>query len=215
MLELAVLGLLTERPLHGYELRKQLSQRLGLFWSVSFGSLYPTLTRLERRGYVEKVAADGAAPRRKQAYRITPAGRERFMELLEEGPKGADDDKFRLRVAFFRHLGPEARLRQLERRRAVLVERLSERERSLERAERTEADAYTVSLLRHGLTATSHDLTWLDGLIAAERAALTGEPPRQGGDRPRASDDTVHPAAVERGDGDPLPGSPAGDPPGD
>lgn len=214
MLELAVLGLLTERPLHGYELRKQLSQRLGLFWSVSFGSLYPTLTRLERRGDVEKVASADTASRRKQAYRITPQGEQRFMELLEEGPKAAEDDKFRLRVAFFRHLGPEARLRQLERRRAVLIERLSERERSLERAQHSGTDAYTVSLLQHGVTATAHDLHWLDDLIAAERAALRGEPPRaprSAGDvdddeqnEPGADDPTPSPSAValERGDQD-------------
>ena len=40
MLELAVLGLLKEAPMSGYELRKQLGLKLGAFWRVSFGSLY-------------------------------------------------------------------------------------------------------------------------------------------------------------------------------
>ena len=52
MLELAILGLLEDQALHGYEIRKRLRDELGLFSNVSFGSLYPALSRLERRGAV-------------------------------------------------------------------------------------------------------------------------------------------------------------------
>jgi DNA-binding PadR family transcriptional regulator len=55
MLELPVLGLLKERSMHGYELRKQLGAMLGPFWQVSWGSLYPTLRRLAKSGAVEKL----------------------------------------------------------------------------------------------------------------------------------------------------------------
>ncbi|MDQ3645648.1 MAG: PadR family transcriptional regulator, partial [Actinomycetota bacterium] len=50
MLELPVLGLLKEKEMHGYELRKQLGAMLGPFWQVSWGSLYPTLRRLSKAG---------------------------------------------------------------------------------------------------------------------------------------------------------------------
>jgi len=54
MLDLAILGLLEERgDLHGYEIRKQLRDGLGLLANVSFGSLYPALARLEAAGAVE------------------------------------------------------------------------------------------------------------------------------------------------------------------
>lgn len=62
MLELAVLGLLKEQPLHGYELKKRLAETLGSFWGVSFGSLYPALRRLERSGAIEVVATPGTGP---------------------------------------------------------------------------------------------------------------------------------------------------------
>ena len=55
MLELPVLGLLKERAMHGYELRKQLGAMLGPFWQVSWGSLYPTLRRLAKAGAVAKL----------------------------------------------------------------------------------------------------------------------------------------------------------------
>ena len=47
MLELAILGLLKEQELHGYELKKRLAETLGVGSGVSFGSLYPALARLE------------------------------------------------------------------------------------------------------------------------------------------------------------------------
>ncbi|MDA8379376.1 MAG: PadR family transcriptional regulator [Actinomycetota bacterium] len=62
MIELAVLGLLTEQDLHGYELRKRLRARLGLFSDLSFGSLYPALGRLEAAGAVTAVEQPAHAP---------------------------------------------------------------------------------------------------------------------------------------------------------
>src|SRR2546429_8027330 len=63
MLELAILGLLTEAPLHGYELKKRLGETLGHVWGVSYGSLYPAPPRLERMGAIEVVDPPaGGAP---------------------------------------------------------------------------------------------------------------------------------------------------------
>lgn len=55
MLELAILGLLKERPMHGYDLRKRLRNGSGLAGTLSFGSLYPALARLERAGAVREL----------------------------------------------------------------------------------------------------------------------------------------------------------------
>ena len=173
MLELAILGLLKERAMHGYELRKQLSQKLGFFWTVSFGSLYPTLKKLERRGVVEKFTPGDQTSRRKHVYRITTSGEGEFIELLTEGAHSTwEEDKFPLRVAFFRYLGPDTRLRLLERRKSYLEDKLDEGLRTLGRAKRGVADTYTLSLMRHGVETTEHDIAWLDALIAAERASL-------------------------------------------
>src|SRR2546423_6646703 len=60
LLELAILGLLKEQDLHGYELKKRLTDTLGLFSGVSFGSLYPALARLEAAGAVKAVEAKAA-----------------------------------------------------------------------------------------------------------------------------------------------------------
>lgn len=56
VLEFAILGLLKERPMHGYDLRKRLRSDLGLLSSLSFGSLYPALGRLQAEGAVRETA---------------------------------------------------------------------------------------------------------------------------------------------------------------
>jgi DNA-binding PadR family transcriptional regulator len=60
MFDLAILGLLEENDLHGYELRKRLADLLGVRIAVSFGSLYPALSRLERAGHVKAVTSQPA-----------------------------------------------------------------------------------------------------------------------------------------------------------
>src|SRR5437763_4297161 len=198
MLELAILGLLKEQELHGYELKKRLSAALGPFSSVSFGSLYPALARLEAAGAVKAVEALEApsipmtgsmtgeaaafrarrAPKRggraKKVYGITERGEKLFKELLDADSSSADDDRgFNLRLAFCRYLPPDARLGMLERRRAQLVERLA-RARTTIRAGRERMDAYTRSLMEHGTEATERDISWLDTLIATERRQKRG-----------------------------------------
>ena len=170
MLELAILGLLKERPMHGYQLSRELSESLGGFWRVSYGSLYPTLRRLEKNDEVEAVASEETTVgRRKQVYRITEVGEQAFLRLLQETPHDnqTEDQRFRVRLAFFRYLPPETRLRMLERRRAYLEDRLSTIKDSL-RATRERVDDYTLALMEHGRSATESDIAWVDDLIKAE-----------------------------------------------
>ena len=172
MLELAVLGLLKERSMHGYQLKKSLSETLGPFWQVSYGALYPALKRLRLQGAVEQVYPKTQVGRRRNVYRITAEGERQFAELLETGGERetTDDNGFRVRLAFFRYLKPETRIGVLERRKAALGLRLADLRERLT-AFREPSDGYTLSLMRHGLDSTERDITWLDGMIEAERRA--------------------------------------------
>lgn len=174
MLDLAILGLLREQPRHGYELRRQLSD-LG-FWSVSFGSLYPALRRLEKQSFIVTKDQSG----RRKSYRITMTGQEHLQELLEDDTAVKDDDRsFSLRLAFFRYLEPDARIEVLERRRDHLSERLKASKASIKaRASRTKEkmDRYTLALMEHGVRSAEADIVWLDELIESE---LATEPKRR------------------------------------
>ena len=182
MVELPVLGLLKDRAMHGYELRKQLGAMLGPFWQVSWGSLYPTLRRLAKEGAVEKVVEPTPARRRRgmakstargqgrrrTVYRITPKGDELFAAMLEETAAAVDTEHFTLKLAFFKHLKPETRLALLERRRAYLQDKLAQFKSNL-REYRERIDSYTLSLQRHGMSSTESDIAWIDELILNER----------------------------------------------
>jgi DNA-binding PadR family transcriptional regulator len=175
MLELPVLGLLKSRDMHGYELRKQLTAMLGPLWGVSWGSLYPTLRRLARAGAVVKLTDDPRAgssgranTRRRTVYRITPHGENLFALLLEETGAPADQERFSLRLAFFRYLDPETRLALLERRRAYLLEKLAQFRANL-RDYRGRMDRYSLSLQSHDMAATQNDIAWIDELITSEK----------------------------------------------
>jgi DNA-binding PadR family transcriptional regulator len=125
---------------------------------------------LEKDGAVQSVADGEARARRKNTYEITEKGEKLFFELLQETPHDntTEDTKFRVRLAFFRYLPPETRIRLLERRRATLEDRLSTIKDSLHTT-RERVDTYTLSLMEHGRSATESDIAWLEGLIAAER----------------------------------------------
>ena len=121
MLELAILGLLKERAMHGYQLKKRLAETLGSFWQVLLRVPVPRAQAPPAsRGGRDDLPREEVG-RRKNVYRITPAGEELFAELLERaGADSAGDNGFSVRLAFFQYLKPETRIRLLERRRVYL-----------------------------------------------------------------------------------------------
>ncbi len=193
MIDVAILGLLKEQDLHGYELRTRLGDLPGTRASVvSFGSLYPALNRLERAGLVKAVEANtrtdrpvpssgslagelaafrarhlpSAGGRSKKVYGITPRGEARLVELLTD-PQQDDDRTFAVKVAFCRFLTTEQRLELFERRRAEVAARIAERRRGTERT----LDRYLRMLRERDDANLTNDLAWLDRLIADERQA--------------------------------------------
>lgn len=201
MLELPILGLLHEEPMHGYELKKRLDETLGAATGVSYGSLYPALRRLERAGAIEVVEPDGApspipmtgsiggetaaarvrraltpSRRKRKEYRITDRGTEVLEELLKAGEDAGDERAFALKLAFCRHLAPEDRMALFERRRDWLAQKLARVRGALGAgAAPGRRDLYTRSLMEHDGEATERDLAWIERLIAEERQ-ISGQP---------------------------------------
>jgi DNA-binding PadR family transcriptional regulator len=210
MIELAILGLLKDQDLHGYELRRQLGELSGSRPTVSFGSLYPALGRLERAGHVKAVTHETTAlppaptsgsltgelaafraqrrrerPRRgtrgKKVYGLTSQGEARLHELLA-APEVADDRDFALRLTFCHNLTPAERLTLFEHRRDELAKRRERGSRSAGPGGRV--NTYLRSLLERDTATLTADLEWLDRLIADERHAIEGEiPDNTGGQR--------------------------------
>jgi DNA-binding PadR family transcriptional regulator len=188
VLELAVLGLLRETPMHGYELRKRLYTVLGAFRALSYGSLYPCLHELQAAGLIAADQDETGGPaqagparsgtarvrsghRSLKVYRLTAEGKERLQDLLGEGgPAAWEDDGFGVHFAFFGQTRADVRLRILEGRRSRLEERMESIRAAFTRT-RERVDRYTLELHRHGLESVEREVRWLNELIASERQA--------------------------------------------
>ena len=174
-LELAVLGLLHESPLHGYELRKRLTGVLGWGRVLSYGSLYPCLKQMLRDGLIAEDLSDTgagdlrASRRGRIVYKLTAEGKERFETLVSAaGPSAWEDENFGVHFAFFGSTTSENRLRILEGRRSRLEERIDGVRQSVARS-RQRVDNYTLELQRHGLESVEREVRWLTELIDNER----------------------------------------------
>lgn len=77
----AILTLLLERPMHGYEMIRELESRSGGFWRPSAGSIYPTLQLLEDEGLLRSEESEG-----KRLYALTDAGRTEAEEVQKATP---------------------------------------------------------------------------------------------------------------------------------
>jgi len=173
MLEIAVLGLLSESPMHGYELRKRLASLLGAFRAFSYGSLYPTLRRLSEAGWISEESPAELATRSrrgKRVYQLTAEGKEHLADLLAEvGPDAFDDEGFGARLAFFAQTRSDIRLQILEGRRRRVEEQRDGMKSALGRTgERV--DRYTRVLHEHGLESVDREVRWLTELIEHERS---------------------------------------------
>jgi len=82
--ELAVLTLLAERPLHGYEIAKQIEAQTGGVLRFDMASLYPMLHRFERKNWVKADWQTLPNGRRRRCYRLTAAGRKQIAPLRAE-----------------------------------------------------------------------------------------------------------------------------------
>ncbi|RPF23334.1 PadR family transcriptional regulator [Myceligenerans xiligouense] len=218
VLETAVLGLLNEAPLHGYELRKRLGLALGTFRALSYGSLYPALRRLVQQGLITAVEGDqrpssdtntarnggrtrpargtmtnkpALGRRGRIVYELTADGKEHLHTLLTNaGPTAWEDENFDVRFALFGQTDAETRLRILEGRRTRLAEQL-EAVREAAARSRNRADEYTRELQRFGQEKVEHEVDWIDRLIRAERGRVdsaSGVHPKSPGNTPQSKE---------------------------
>jgi DNA-binding PadR family transcriptional regulator len=77
----AMLALLAEQPMHGYEMIQELDSRTGGIWRPSPGSVYPTLQLLEDEGLIVSEQSEG-----RKRFTLTDAGREEAAKATERPP---------------------------------------------------------------------------------------------------------------------------------
>lgn len=123
--ELILLGLLAEKPCHGYEIKKKIKDILSLFVGADVKSVYYPLSVLEKSGFISKrTAREGNRPR-KFVYALTSRGKARFRQLLSKSFLDFTRPRFTLDVSlYFLHHAEVSTVRRRLRARMVLLEKL-------------------------------------------------------------------------------------------
>jgi PadR family transcriptional regulator AphA len=96
----ALLGLLSWKPMSGYDIKKIVDIGLSHFWNENYGQIYPTLDQLVSDGLAKKSVDRHSGKRKRHVYRITPSGITAFREWLAL-PTDAPIVRNELQLKFF------------------------------------------------------------------------------------------------------------------
>ncbi|MCL4362516.1 MAG: PadR family transcriptional regulator [Candidatus Parvarchaeota archaeon] len=80
LLQPFILRLLTEKPMHGFEIMEQIFEKTDGMWRPGPAAVYPSLAQLERSGYIEAVSKENQGEKARKQYKITEKGRNAIKE---------------------------------------------------------------------------------------------------------------------------------------
>lgn len=162
--EYIILGCLSTQPMSGYDIKRLISISTSLFYNASYGSIYPTLKKMEETGlvYSQEAVENG---RFKKTYALTDEGQREFMEWLESPPKAiVMKNDMLVRLFFYRNLSREKILSitstHIEQLKAFKLE-LDE----IEAAAGSEADNFQRYTLRWGKDFYAFQIDWYENLL--------------------------------------------------
>ncbi len=160
MLKHAILGLLAEKPRHGYDIKNEFEKMLGHTWKLNIGQVYSTLARLERDNLVksEEIPQD-CLPDRK-VYSLTDAGREELKAWFGEPsrPPARFKVDFFLKLLVAQRAEPSGLLPMIWQQRQVYLQAIADMNALLIKTDDEEMRLLAEGLLLH----LDADMKWLD-----------------------------------------------------
>jgi len=162
----ALLGLLREGPLSGYDAARTAQEVLGDFWTITRSQVYRELASMAERGFVQ---AEETGARDRQPYSLTDEGEQAFLDWMHATP-GPDVVRIPLllRLAFIDALEPEHLAALLEDQRAQHERRLASYEELAHALEEDSTPPRELATLRFGLRYEQAVLAWFDDLDVDE-----------------------------------------------
>jgi DNA-binding PadR family transcriptional regulator len=171
-----ILGLLRERPLHGYEIKQIIEEHMGDWTAIAFGSIYYALDKLAEEGYIEKVATEQEESRpSRHIYRITARGRGEFLRLLRDLWRTPERQYFDFDIALFfiTALPREEILTYLRGRSAGLESTLAHLDaHQTEQREQPEIPAVADAIFEHSRVHIEAELRWVKDLLCKVEQGL-------------------------------------------
>jgi len=99
--ELLILGLLKDKPRHGYEIKKQVKEVVSTFAVLDVESIYYTLNLLKKKGFVENTVSSKGPRPEKFVYSLTSKGEQRFTQLLTKTMLTVERPNFSVDIALY------------------------------------------------------------------------------------------------------------------
>lgn len=184
-IKFAILGILAERDLHGYELKSSFDEKVGEFWSLNYGQIYSTLDRLEKEELVthDRHAQDKRPDRK--IFSITPQGRKELEDWLSTpfSKVRALRDEFFVKLVFMDKSSPVPIMELIEKQKVLHLKhmnRLTHRKVALKKKSRSLDDLTTELLIDAGLFHAEADIKWLGLCELKIKATFESNPPLQG-----------------------------------
>jgi PadR family transcriptional regulator, regulatory protein AphA len=154
-----ILGTLGWRPMSGYEIKSIVDKSTRFFWAASYGQIYPELRRLAAAGLIDGKASPQGG-RRRNVYRLTPAGRKELRAWLDAEPEVFElRDEALLKLFFADATGGGSAAGTLEAKRRT-HEGIVERLKQIEATAKPDGFAYVV--LRHGIELNEWTANWCE-----------------------------------------------------
>lgn len=162
-----ILGMLSWRPMSGYDVKSIVDNSTRFFWAVSYGQIYPELQRLADAGLVKGEAEPGSA-RRRTVYRVTRSGRSVLRTWLAQEPTTFEQRDEALLKLFFAAAAPETAAASLDAKREFHEAKVAHL-REIEAAGKPEG--FTALVLRYGIECSE----WMAGWCEREAKRLRRE----------------------------------------
>jgi PadR family transcriptional regulator, regulatory protein AphA len=165
-----ILGMLSWRPMSGYDVKSIVDHSTRFFWAASYGQIYPELQRLADAGLVEGKPEPGSA-RRRTVYRVTRSGRNALRKWLAQEPTTFEQRDEGLLKLFFSAAAPDTAAASLDAKRAFHEAKVAQL-REIEASGR--AEGFAAMVLRYGIESSE----WMAGWCEREAGRLRKEADR-------------------------------------
>jgi DNA-binding PadR family transcriptional regulator len=167
-IDLLVLGLLLDRPMHGYELYQQIqAEDIDAWFNISMAGIYYSLGKLRDQGLVAESPQRGGRSTRKSIYRMTEEGREAFFAAMES--QAASQDKtylnYDLVVYLLNRLPVERAIDLLERRQAFLANEEQQLQKAMDAEQEQGSSPLKLAILDHQRRFLQMERGWLSDVI--------------------------------------------------
>lgn len=174
----ALLGILAEKDMHGYELKSRFDEKVGDFWSLNFGQIYSTLDRLEKEDLVSHDRETQERRPDRKIFSITETGRAELSTWLSTpvSKVRALRDEFFIKLVFLDKSNPAPILELIEKQKVLHLKQMNlhtKKKLAIKNNKQNFQTLTTELLLDAGLFHTEADIKWLT-LCEAKIKGMTG-----------------------------------------